>query len=79
MIIYFQPGHRVPRFSTINWAVCVPSSCTANDVELVIKDYMTRFTDTTGLSVKVKVEGEMCQVKDVNWIKNLDQSTKTVL
>lgn len=76
---YLQPGHRVPRFSTINWAVCVPSSCTPNDVELVIKDYVARFMQDTGINVKVKVDKEMCQVKDINWIENLDSNTKIAL
>ncbi|XP_015434936.1 PREDICTED: nose resistant to fluoxetine protein 6-like [Dufourea novaeangliae] len=58
-----DPGHRVPRFSIINWGVCTPATCTAKDVETAVRDVLTRYTSQTGIKVTVKVNEEMCQVK----------------
>ncbi|XP_076750177.1 nose resistant to fluoxetine protein 6 isoform X2 [Xylocopa sonorina] len=58
-----DPGHRVPRFSIINWGVCTPAACSYKDVETSIHDILTRYTSQTGLKVTVKVNKEMCQVK----------------
>lgn len=60
--IAFQPGHRVPRFSTINWAVCIPSGCTHTDVEVVLRESLSNFTQGLRFNVQVRVEEEMCQV-----------------
>lgn len=69
-----QPGHRVPRYSTINWALCVPSSCSHKDVEASVRHYIKTFTNGTGINFDVRVEEEMCQVK-VNWMERLDRQT----
>ncbi|XP_017891312.1 nose resistant to fluoxetine protein 6 isoform X1 [Ceratina calcarata] len=58
-----DPGHRVPRYTIINWAVCTPASCSFKDVETSIRDTVTKYTLQTGLKVKVTVNKEMCQVK----------------
>uniref|UniRef100_A0A336N027 CSON009625 protein n=1 Tax=Culicoides sonorensis TaxID=179676 RepID=A0A336N027_CULSO len=70
-----DPGHRVPRFSTVNWGVCVPSSCTYLEVESAMTEYMKNFTEGTGVSMKVRVDKEMCQVKENQWTNKLDKST----
>lgn len=75
MIYFLQPGHRVPRYSTINWALCVPSACESRDVELGIKDFVQNNLDLVGLEVQVQVNEEMCQVKDDDPINNLPTST----
>lgn len=59
-----QPGHRVPRFSMLNWAACVPSSCTAMDIQNSLNDYVQNFTKGTGVHVQVRVDPHMCQVND---------------
>ncbi|XP_076165792.1 nose resistant to fluoxetine protein 6 [Ptiloglossa arizonensis] len=58
-----DPGHRVPRFSIINWAVCTPASCSFKDVETSIRDILARYSSQTGIKIAVKVNEEMCQVK----------------
>lgn len=74
-----QPGHRVPRFSTINWALCVPSSCSHVDVELAAKYYVNRFTNGTGVEFQIRVEDEMCQVKENKWMENISHGTKIAM
>uniref|UniRef100_A0A1I8Q534 Nose resistant-to-fluoxetine protein N-terminal domain-containing protein n=1 Tax=Stomoxys calcitrans TaxID=35570 RepID=A0A1I8Q534_STOCA len=59
-----DPGHRVPRFSLINWGICVPSSCSHKDVEYSVKEFLNNLTLSTGVSFKVRVEPRMCQVKE---------------
>ncbi|KAG8034620.1 hypothetical protein G9C98_007696 [Cotesia typhae] len=58
-----DPGHRVPRFSTVNWAVCTPASCSPQDVETSFKDKLAKYTTGTGLDVTIRVDREMCQVQ----------------
>ena len=62
IVFNLQPGHRVPRFSSINWALCVPASCQPKDVEDALYSTLQRVT-TTGLKLRIRVEPEMCQVR----------------
>ncbi|XP_059617038.1 nose resistant to fluoxetine protein 6 isoform X1 [Phlebotomus argentipes] len=71
-----QPGHRVPRYSTINWALCVPSACSAADIELSLLEYAKEFTAATRIDLKVRVEREMCQTRDSQ--PTIDQNTLIV-
>ncbi|KAH8420160.1 hypothetical protein KR009_006411, partial [Drosophila setifemur] len=60
-----DPGHRVPRYSLINWGLCVPSGCSARDVEYSVAEYLANQTRSTGISFNVRVEPQMCQVRDL--------------
>lgn len=60
-----QPGHRVPRFSSINWAICVPSACTAQDVKMGLRETLDGILDGTELSVQVEVDPGMCQRSNI--------------
>lgn len=42
---------------------------------MTLKEYITRLSNDTGVSFKVQVNEDMCQVKDFDWIENLDQNT----
>ena len=59
-----QPGHRVPRYSAIHWALCVPASCNASDVQVALSDTLHRHTEGTGIGFKVRVADDMCQTED---------------
>lgn len=54
----FQMGHRVPRYSSLLWGVCIPSSCSSFDLE---EELNHRLSD---LGISVKVHKNMCSVKD---------------
>ncbi|XP_018563221.1 nose resistant to fluoxetine protein 6-like [Anoplophora glabripennis] len=56
-----DPGHRVPRFSSINWALCVPNACSTKDVELGLKKTMDNLIKNTELKVRYEVDPAMCQ------------------
>ncbi|CAG9854245.1 unnamed protein product [Phyllotreta striolata] len=61
-----DPGHRVPRFSSINWALCVPSACSPNDVELGLRNTVQNILDGTEIEVRYEVDPTMCQKKENN-------------
>lgn len=74
-----QPGHRVPRFSTINFGVCVPSTCSSRDVKIAVKHFAESFTNGTGVQLEVRVESEMCYVSDTEWMSKFDLGTKIAM
>lgn len=56
-------GHFIPRFTTINWGMCVPASCTPADVEQALADALQDYNETSGVSFNVYVDPDMCYVK----------------
>ncbi|XP_053696128.1 O-acyltransferase like protein-like [Sabethes cyaneus] len=62
-----DPGHRVPRFSTINWALCVPSACSAKDIQHSLTEFLQDASEGTGIQLDVSVEPELCEVKNSIW------------
>lgn len=62
-----QPGHRVPRFSTVHWALCVPAGCTAADVQASLADFLTEYIAGTGIETEVKVNPALCQTRHQLW------------
>ncbi|XP_033228277.1 O-acyltransferase like protein-like [Belonocnema kinseyi] len=58
-----DPGHRVPRYSTINWAICTPAACSHHDVESSLRHTIAKYSPQTGIKISVKVDREMCQVQ----------------
>ncbi|GFG33259.1 hypothetical protein Cfor_03997 [Coptotermes formosanus] len=65
-----DPGHFIPQFTTIKWALCVPASCSYADVQKTLVNALHDYNETTGLSFDVHVDPEMCYVK---------QETRTLL
>lgn len=66
-----DPGHRVPRYSLINWGICVPHACSYQDVEYTVKEYLSNLTSSTGITFQVRVEPKLCQVRDNKpWDRN---------
>ncbi|CAH1974646.1 unnamed protein product [Acanthoscelides obtectus] len=57
-------GHRVPRFSSIMWAVCIPSVCTHEEVEKGLSKAIQKITEGTDLKIRQKVYPENCHAKD---------------
>ncbi|XP_050426584.1 nose resistant to fluoxetine protein 6-like [Adelges cooleyi] len=56
-----DPGHRVPRFSTINWAICTPASCSPSEIEREMHSILSKYVDTNEIRLRLKVDPEMCQ------------------
>lgn len=64
----------MPRFSTINWALCVPSGCSHTDVEIILRESLANFTQGLRFKMRVRVEEEMCQVYS-SPLEKIDRST----
>ncbi|XP_049535745.1 nose resistant to fluoxetine protein 6-like [Anopheles darlingi] len=62
-----DPGHRVPRFSTVHWALCVPAGCTAADVQASLADFLAEYIAGTGIETEVKVNPALCQTRHQLW------------
>ncbi|CAG2059805.1 unnamed protein product [Timema podura] len=60
----FSPRwHFIPQFSTIKWGLCVPQSCTPDDVDSTLKDALHPFsTSLMGIQIQTRVEPDMCYV-----------------
>nr|XP_018902033.1 PREDICTED: nose resistant to fluoxetine protein 6-like [Bemisia tabaci] len=58
-----DPGHRVPRSSSINWGVCAPASCSAQDIQDEIWRILDTYLSDTGVKYRVKVDPEMCTTR----------------
>ena len=51
----------MPRFSSVQWALCVPDDCSASDVDLGVKETLGSVFNGTEVRYKVLVEEQMCQ------------------
>ncbi|XP_076182322.1 uncharacterized protein LOC143154256 [Ptiloglossa arizonensis] len=58
-----DPGHFVPKFTTVNWALCLPAVCSAEDAENVLEQALNYYNSTIGIKFTVDVEPNMCYVK----------------
>nr|CAD7414878.1 unnamed protein product [Timema cristinae] len=52
----------LPECSRFEMALCLPSSCSANDLEATLGRLAKEATKDTGLHVEVNVEESACQV-----------------
>ncbi|KAK2581819.1 hypothetical protein KPH14_002288 [Odynerus spinipes] len=69
-----DPGHFVPRFTTANWALCLPAACSAKDAEITLVDALNYYNSTAGIRFTVDVKPNMCYVKQ----KSLNYSKETI-
>lgn len=59
----FQPGHFIPKFTTMNWALCLPAACSAKDAERALENALSDYNTTVGIKFTVDVDPDMCYVK----------------
>ncbi|CAG5010484.1 unnamed protein product [Parnassius apollo] len=59
-----DPGHFVPRFSTLSWGVCVPSPCSPEDVEGIVRDAIKHYQYSSGVSIRVRIDHRDCQMQN---------------
>ncbi|XP_043256336.1 uncharacterized protein LOC122399606 [Colletes gigas] len=58
-----DPGHFIPKFTTMNWALCLPAACSAEDAENVLEQALSYYNSTIGIRFTVEVDPNMCYVK----------------
>ncbi|XP_017782884.1 PREDICTED: nose resistant to fluoxetine protein 6-like [Nicrophorus vespilloides] len=55
-----DPGHRVPKFSSVNWALCVPHTCTTRDVDIGFRNVVQQIFAGTDFEYKTEMDPQMC-------------------
>ncbi|KAK0159785.1 hypothetical protein PV327_010861 [Microctonus hyperodae] len=55
-------GHFVPKFTTINWALCLPAACSSTDAQIAVSSTLSYLNITSGLKFIVDVDPNMCYV-----------------
>ncbi|KYN22900.1 Nose resistant to fluoxetine protein 6 [Trachymyrmex cornetzi] len=58
-----DPGHFVPKFTSFNWALCLPAACSAKDAEYALESTLKDYNGTVGIKFTVNVDPNMCYVK----------------
>ncbi|XP_043267345.1 uncharacterized protein [Venturia canescens] len=56
-------GHFIPRFTTANWALCIPAACSAKDAQIAIESALSHINSTAGLRFSIDVDPDMCYVR----------------
>lgn len=69
----------VPRDSEIRWGLCVPSTCTPEEIEITLQDTLKSISDQSGINMAVEVRKSQCYVQDDNWVFDLDFATISVM
>lgn len=57
-----QPNHFFPRYSTINWGLCLPSACTHQDADHILESFIGPY-NSTGIKLHINVHEENCYVR----------------
>lgn len=60
-----QPGHRIPKFASMYWALCIPHSCSNHDVREWLVQQLQKL-EIPGLLKAVSLDESMCQTKNQN-------------
>lgn len=64
-----QPDHFLPRFTTINWGICLPSACSFEDAGSIVKNFVKPY-NTTGIKLFLEIEEGNCHVRQTaGWSK----------
>lgn len=56
-----DPSHFVPRFTTLNWGVCVPAACTVDDVQEFLEASLEEY-NSTGIRLNIQIDENNCYV-----------------
>lgn len=69
----------IPKSSEVYWGLCVPSSCSSEDVSNALKSHISMNTNIPEFYWKVKAKKGMCQVTDDEWTKKFSFGEKLAL
>lgn len=50
----------------MNWALCIPAACSAEDAENILVQSLNHYNSTTGIKFTVNVDPDMCYVKQAS-------------
>lgn len=69
----------MPKSSEISWGLCVPSSCSSDEVSSFLKQKIVEVTNIPKVYWKVQIETGNCRVRDENWIRNMTIEEKLAM
>jgi hypothetical protein len=67
------------KVSTIFWGICMPSSCSHGDLESGLGQYLRNLTANSGLKTQLKINKELCYIRDDEWLSKLTIGTKLTM
>lgn len=59
-----QPDHFLPRFTTINWGICLPAACSFEDAGSIVQHFVRPY-NSTGIKLFLELEEANCHVRQV--------------
>ncbi|XP_034933729.1 nose resistant to fluoxetine protein 6-like isoform X2 [Chelonus insularis] len=72
-----DPGHFIPKFTTVNWGLCIPAACTEVDAKNTMENSLSHLGNISGLKFTINVNESNCYVK--HKVQNYSKETIGVL
>ncbi|PSN38328.1 hypothetical protein C0J52_12694 [Blattella germanica] len=63
-ITHKRPGNFLPYFALFEWAMCIPSSCTASDLQIALSKMANFLLSPRGLDIDINVDEESCYIQE---------------
>ncbi|XP_070492786.1 nose resistant to fluoxetine protein 6-like isoform X2 [Chironomus tepperi] len=57
-----DPNHFFPRYSTINWGLCLPSACSFNDADHILESFIGPY-NSSGIKLHISVDEDSCYMR----------------
>jgi hypothetical protein len=57
----------------------VPSTCSNLDIEVGLRKFFEIFLEESGVELRIKVDEELCYLKDEEWISSVGQGAKLTM
>ncbi|XP_055637420.1 uncharacterized protein LOC129776058 [Toxorhynchites rutilus septentrionalis] len=73
-----DPDHFLPRFTTINWGICLPAACSYEDAGSIVEHFVKPY-NTTGIRLFLEIEEGNCHVRQTaGWTKLFNENWQLV-
>ncbi|XP_053678534.1 nose resistant to fluoxetine protein 6-like [Anopheles nili] len=73
-----DPDHFLPRFTTINWGICLPAACSFEDAGSIVEHFVRPY-NSTGIKLFLELEEANCHVRQVRtWSRLLKDNWQLV-
>ncbi|XP_069696137.1 uncharacterized protein [Periplaneta americana] len=59
-----DPGHIIPKFTTMRWGFCIPASCSSEDLTVSLTESLEALIEDADVSYSLKVDPDLCYIQD---------------
>ncbi|KAJ4446693.1 hypothetical protein ANN_13390 [Periplaneta americana] len=59
-----DPGHIIPKFTTMRWGFCIPASCSSEDLTVSLTESLEALIGDADVSYSLKVDPDLCYIQD---------------